>query len=284
MDVLVATRERLRTLDDRTLHDGPIDALAVGPDGWWALSGHTVLHDGREVGALEGPDPVCIAPVEGGALVGTEEARLFRIRDTGIAPVPSFDEAPGREEWYTPWGGPPSTRTIATAGGAIYVSVHVGGILRSEDGGASWTPTGIDIDADVHQVRAAPDGRLLAAAAVGLAVSEDGGDTWTVHAEGLHSTYARAVAAAGDGILLTACDGPQGGRSIVYRWTLGAGFEPVLDDGFEGNIDTGLLDAHGDTAVVATPDGGVYLSSGAGRTWERVAEVPSVAGVALAGP
>lgn len=282
MDVLVGTRERLRTLDGRTLHDGPIDALAPGPDGWWTVSGHTVLHDGREIGSLDGPDPVCIAPIEGGALVGTEEAHLVLVREGAIEPAASFDEAPGREKWYTPWGGPPSTWTIDTGGGVIYVNVHVGGILRSEDGGASWTPTGMDIDADVHQVRAAPDGRLLAAAAVGLAISEDAGATWTFHDEGLHSTYSRAVAASGDGILLTACDGPHGGRSVVYRWMPGAGFEPVLDEDLEDNIDAPCLATHNDTAVVAAPDGRIYLSSDAGRTWELGAEVPSVTAVALA--
>ena len=52
---------------------------------------------------------------------------------------------------------------------ALLANVHVGGIPRSGNGGASWAPT-IDPDADVHQVRAAPTDRslVLAAAAVGL--------------------------------------------------------------------------------------------------------------------
>jgi len=64
--------------------------------------------------------------------------------------------------------------------------VHVGGILRTEDRGETWTPT-IDIDADVHQVRAHPDRPelVLASAAIGLCRSDDAGLTWRVLAENL---------------------------------------------------------------------------------------------------
>jgi len=63
----------------------------------------------------------------------------------------------------------------------LLANVHVGGIPRSVDGGVTWQPT-IDIDSDVHEVRAHPKrrGTVVAAAAVGLCTSSDGGATWTV--------------------------------------------------------------------------------------------------------
>ena len=73
------------------------------------------------------------------ALVGTAEAHLLRVVPPGTEMVGSFEEAEGRDGWYTPWGGPPDTRSVAVADdGALYVNVHVGGIVRSRDGGDTW--------------------------------------------------------------------------------------------------------------------------------------------------
>jgi hypothetical protein len=98
--------------------------------------------------------------------------------------------------------GPPlGIRSIAaTADGAVLLAnVHVGGVPRSTDGGATWQPT-IAIDSDVHEVRAHPHrpGVVMAAAAIGLCTSRDGGVTWNVEQEGLHAAYCSAVAFAGD--------------------------------------------------------------------------------------
>jgi hypothetical protein len=62
--------------------------------------------------------------------------------------------------------------------------VHVGGIPRSTDGGATWQPT-IDIDNDVHEVRAHPrrPDIVMAATAIGLCTSRDRGLTWEVMTE-----------------------------------------------------------------------------------------------------
>src|SRR5207249_3911316 len=101
----------------------------------------------------------CVAPTRDGVLVGTEQARLFRLTGAGLAPMPSFETVEGRDAWYTPWGDPADVRSIAVAlDGAIHVNVHVGGVARSRDGGTSWAPT-VDIESDVHQVLAHPTRR-----------------------------------------------------------------------------------------------------------------------------
>jgi hypothetical protein len=167
--------------------------------------------------------------------------------------------------------------------GRIHANVHVGGIPRSTDGGANWEPT-IDIDADVHQVVAHPSRPdvVLAASAVGLALSEDGGASWRIERDGLRSTYSRAVAVAGDPILVTASDGHRGGHAAIYRTTLGPspGLEKCtegLPEWFDGNIDTGWLAASGSTVVFATSDGRVFVSDDAGAKWRQAASgVPRV--------
>ena len=181
-----------------------------------------------------------------------------------------FERAPGRGDWFTPWGGPPAVRTIAAgAEGELYVNVHVGGILRSDDEGASWRPT-IDIRSDVHQVLAVPGrpGLVLAATGVGTATSEDGGASWSFAHGGLAGRYCRAVALAGDTVLLSASAGPRGGEAAVYRRPLGAdGPFQRCTDGFERNIDTGCLAADGELAAFGTEDGRVFVSRDAGASW-----------------
>lgn len=104
----------------------------------------------------------------------------------------------------------------------LLANVHVGGIPRSVDGGATWQPT-IEIDSDVHEVRAHPNrpGMVAAAAAIGLCTSSDGGATWEVEQRGLHALHCSAVAFAGDDILVSAAADPFAprARSIDGTWT-----------------------------------------------------------------
>jgi hypothetical protein len=281
--------------------DLAVSALAVGAGGArWALAdGTDVLrsNDGgpwMRVAGSEGVELTCLLPVEGRLLVGAEEARLLELEDLvaggPLERVRSFDQAPGREHWYTPWGGPPAVRSMARDwAGRLHVNVHVGGIPRSTDGGVTWEPT-IDIDADVHQVLAHPrlPDLVLAATARGLGRSDDGGDLWTEHADGLYAPYSRAVAVAGETVLVSASEGPSGRRAAVYRAPLEAGgaFERCrtgLPEWFDANIDTGCLAAEGETVAFGTAAGSLFVSGDAGATWvERATGLPTVRAVALA--
>lgn len=258
------------------------EITAVAPEGWelWAiLDGVQVWHTAAldwwfHVGTLEGLRGNCLADTRAGLIVGAAEARLFRVAGEGLEPVVAFDEVQGRAEWFTPWGGPPDTRSISEDGDAVYVNVHVGGIVRSRDHGATWVPT-IDIHSDVHRV-CTGKGRVFAASGRGLEMSEDQGDSWTIRDEGLHATYCRGVAVCGDDLLLSASSGPRGGRSAIYRGRLeGGAFERCregLPAWFEANIDSYCLDAlpGGELAAIGTDDGRVFASLNQGGSWSMV--------------
>jgi hypothetical protein len=291
--VLVATADGLHELGDgavpgRVHHPGRVvTTVAEWEKQLWAIVDrsevwHTAEVDGwNQLGDLGHYQGTCLAFMKDDVLVGSSEARLFRVVGQGLEPVSAFDRAEGRSTWYTPWGGPPDTRSISEWDEAVYVNVHVGGILRTEDGGKTWTPT-IDIDTDVHQVTTA-EGLVLAASARGLAMSTDHGGAWTFRSEGLEAPYSRAVTVCGDAVLVSASRGPRGGRAAVYRGALGGGglerCRTGLPEWFDDNIDSYCLDAHPDRPFVAlgTSDGRVFASEDAGRSWAEFASgLPSV--------
>ncbi|MBI3974947.1 MAG: hypothetical protein HY334_00985, partial [Armatimonadetes bacterium] len=187
----------LRASERHTLAGQPVTALAVRDAVAWAIlngreirrsEGNTAWH---VVAQVEARKANCLLPTDSGLFVGTSEAHLLRLRDGGLESVNSFDRIEGRDEWFTPWGGPPATRSLSAGPtGTLYANIHVGRVARSTDGGSTWRPT-MDIGADVHQVLAHPaDAALvLAASAVGLGISSDGGATWTFRRAGLHATY-----------------------------------------------------------------------------------------------
>lgn len=257
------------------------DVTAVHGLGWAVLDGREVVHceHGRWVpyGTLpEGVRATCLGVGPHGVFVGTMGASLLRRDDEGFAPVPAFEAAPGRDEWYTPWGGPADTRSLAVADdGTLFVNVHVGGILRSEDGGDTWEPT-IDLHVDVHQVVPVPGtSDVVAAAGTGFATSRDDGRTWVLDDHGLHASYLRAVAVAGDSVVVSASRGPDGQDPALYRRPLAGGAFERIGDGLpevEGNVDSGWVVADGDLVAVVLPDGSVHRSVDGGRRFEPVAE------------
>jgi len=280
---LIATAAGLHDLDGPAGLDGrSLVALAPDSEVVWAAdrSGRISRAENggwQEVASLQDPAPRCLLPTDDGLLIGTSHARLFRVVRDAVEPVEAFDHAPGREGWYTPWGGPPDTRSLALGStGTVYANVHVGGILRSAaDGG--WEPT-IDVDTDVHQVIAgSAPAVVLAATAYGVARSDDGGDSWDITDEGLNGSYCRAVAVAGDTLLVSASTGPFTRQAALYRRPLDGGgpFERCgggLPEWFPSNIDTACLAADEQRVIMGTAEGEVWASQDGGGTWERAAD------------
>jgi hypothetical protein len=297
--VLAGTAHALLSFDTeggkrRTQLEGH-DVGALAPESWqklWAVVDGQEIWRSDEIGgdwkriksladlSEAGLHAKCLADTrandDGGILIGTSRAHLVRLERDVLEPLESFDRAPGRDRWYTPWGGPPDVRSISENRDAVFVNVHVGGVLRSRDGGATWQAT-IDINADVHRV-ATGSGRVYAAGARGLSISHDGGGDWRLSARGLHAGYCRSVAVCGEAVLLSASDGPGGGRAALYRTDLDAKtFERCRDglpEWFEGNIDSLCLDAlpDGSLSAFGSDSGDVFISKDEGSSWSPLAE------------
>jgi photosystem II stability/assembly factor-like uncharacterized protein len=221
--------------------------------------------------------------------VGTDDARVLRVSANGeLEQLRGFDKVPGRDTWYAGSAvingqrvGPPlgiRSMTATPDGAVLLANVHVGGIPRSTDGGATWHPT-IAVDSDVHEVRAHPTrpGVMMAAAAIGLCTSRDTGLTWTVEQEGMHAAHCSAVAFAGDDVLVSASVDPFAAQGAVYRRPVdGDGPLVAVAGGFpawtDGKVDTGCIATHGPAVAIADRKGNLYVSADTGRSWSRQAD------------
>jgi hypothetical protein len=300
--VLVGTVDGLFVLDaegdPRRVAPGRVRALATSrASTTWALldDGGLLRHAGDDdwspVPVRVDADPTTILATAGGVVLGTANARLWRVEETGTAALAGFDDVAGRDTWHAVGSAVPYVRSLtATADGhALLASVHVGGIPRSTDDGATWEPT-IDVDDDVHEVRAHPGdpSTVAAAAAVGLAESHDGGASWSVAPRnGLHATYLRAVAFTDDAVVVGASDGPFGQHAALYRRPLRGGAFERCDGGLPtwlpALVDTGALAAHGPRVVAGAGDT-VFASDDGAKTWRVGASgLPPVRAVAVTG-
>ena len=298
MSVRVGTADGLFTLDGSTERQVEGHSVTALGHGWAIFDGETVVHetdDGwRQAMTVRSPERSL--GVHGALLARPDDAivgwgaSLTRVFRKGrFEPIPGFESVAGRDDWHAVGSRQPYVRSLtATAAGVLLANVHVGGIPRSADDGATWQPT-IDVDADVHQVRAHPQRPelVLAAAAVGLCRSDDAGATWTVTTDGLHASYCRAVATAGDVLFVSASTGPFSEQAALYRRAIdGGGPLERCTDGLPEwqprNIDTACLDTDGTRVAFGSADGVVYGSEDAGRTWRVLSDgLPPVSAVTI---
>jgi len=231
--------------------------------------------------------------------VGADDALILRVSEAGeIEQLRGFEGVAGRDKWYAGAAlingkliGPPlgvRSITATSDGKALLANVHVGGIPRSVDRGATWQPT-IDIDSDVHEVRAHPSrpGIVAAATAIGLCASSDGGVTWEVEQRGLHASHCSAVAFAGDDILVAAAADPFAPQGAVYRRGVDerCPLVPVtggLPAWLDGIADTGCIAANGSVVAVADTNGNLHVSADNGRAWScRADGIPTPSSILI---
>ena len=244
-------------------------------------------------------DLACCVAIGDAIYVGTDDARVLHIAGDGaLEPLRGFDTVAGRDTWYAGsavingqrMGPPLGIRSITATpdGSVLLANVHVGGIPRSTDGGLTWQPT-IDIDNDVHEVRAHPNRPriVIAAAATGLCISRDSGASWEIERDGLHASYCSAVTFVGDDILVSASADHFAPHGAVYRRRLdGDGPLVAIGEGMpawtDGIVDTGCIAASGSAAALADQKGNVYASVDTGRSWSRRASgIPPPSGVLI---
>ena len=218
--------------------------------------------------------------------------------DGGLEQLRGFDAVAGRETWSAGstiingqrMGPPLGIRSItATADGAVILAnVHVGGVPRSADGGATWQPT-IDVDSDVHEVRAHPNrpGVVMAPPRSGPVPVATMGRPGTLSRRACMPRIAPAVAFAGDDVFVSASADHFAPQGAVYRRRVD-GHDPLVAVGgglpawTDGIVDTGCIATCASTAAVADRSGNLYVSADSGRRWSRQASgLPPPSGVLI---
>jgi hypothetical protein len=287
----LATAAGLRTLgrgEEDPLGGYDTTTLVRGDGALWALTRNRRIWriaggEAKQLARVDGAIAWCLLWHAGALWVGTDDAGLLRLEGDRLARVAGFDRAPGRESWQQPVNRPATTWTLASDGTRLYVNVHVGGILRSDDGGESFTPT-LDLEEDVHEVAVGAGGRLWAATGEkALAESRDHGASWTHHVEGLHAPYLSCAVPTDAGVLVVASSGYASPNDAAYCFD-GRGFARCegLPDQFGGFLGARQLAARGRLAAVADAAGRLHLSEDGGRSFSVAAEgLPAVRAIVI---
>jgi photosystem II stability/assembly factor-like uncharacterized protein len=223
------------------------------------------------------PDP--LRP--GAILCGTEPARLYRGEDDGRAwtEFAGIRAIPAHTEWYLPYspraGAVRNVHVPPRSRDRLLASVEVGGLLQSQDAGATWSISPIGPNDDIHQVTGHPTDPDLLWASLGyaalrsrrrsrgeprlggLARSRDGGASWNV----LHTSYTRsAIVPPAQPQAILAGPAPEVGRQgrIEVSTDAGESWEPAA-----GGIDVPMHDMV--ELFVTAPDGSIYAVCSGGR-------------------
>jgi photosystem II stability/assembly factor-like uncharacterized protein len=231
---------------------------------------------------------VAVSAADGAVYAGCEPSMLFVSRDRGEswAELASLREIPSAPTWSfppRPWTS--HVRWIAPSPhdpGLLLVGIELGGVMRSEDGGATWSDHRPGAYTDCHSLAWHPtaSGRVYEAAGQGAALSVDGGATWEAADAGRDRHYIWAVAvdpADPDRWLVSASTGPfaahgrGSAQAAIYRRRGTGPWEP-LAGGLPQPLDAmpyTLAFADG-LVVTGLADGTVYESPDAGDSWRRV--------------
>lgn len=216
---------------------------------------------------------VAVSAADGVVYAGTEPSRLFRSADSGESwdELVALQEIPSRPDWSfppRPWTS--HVRWIAPdphAADVILVGIELGGLMRTEDGGHSFSDHRQEAARDVHSLMWHPSvsGRAYEAGGDGVAWSRDAGRSWARADAGRDRRYAWAVAvdsADPDRWFVSAAPGPfeaHGSRpsnSAIYRWEGDGPWQAIL----------GPLDSH--VYALATHNGKLFAGLGNGTLLE----------------
>jgi hypothetical protein len=229
---------------------------------------------------------VAVSPADGAVYVGTEPSRLFRSRDRGESweELVALQEIPSKPDWSfppRPWTS--HVRWIAPSPHdpeVVLVGIELGGLMRTEDGGASFTDHRPQAARDVHCLTWHPSarGRAYEAGGDGAAWSRDGGRTWERADAGRNRRYAWALAvdpADPDRWFVSAAPGPYQAHgsgpsdSAIYRWVAPGPWEAV-----KGPLDShvyALATCHG-RLFAGLGDGTLLQSEDGGDSWSDLGE------------
>jgi hypothetical protein len=302
VSVFVCTGERLVRLDgngaETVLDGGGVQCVAVA--GLRVLAGTrgrgAFLSDdgGTSWAPVPLPEPdvfsVAIGAADGALFAGTEPSRLFVSRGGPWEELEALQAIPSRERWsFPPRPWTHHVRWIAPDprhAERLLVGIELGGVMYSDDGGASFSDHRPGARRDAHQLAWHPsaEGRAYQAAGDGAAWSHDGGRTFEAADGGRAEGYCWALAVDPDDPerwYVSAATGPSaahGGaraRGRLYRWDGTWRALPLPEDSMPYALATS------DGALIAgLADGRLLRSTDRGERWDPIGSIDAV--VALA--
>jgi len=226
---------------------------------------------------------------------GTEPSRLFVLRDGGAwSELEALQDIPSRDQWSFPprpwthhvrWIAPDPHRAER-----LLVGIELGGLMYTDDGGASFTDHRPGAKRDAHNIAWHPtaEGRAYQAAGDGAAWSRDGGQIWEGVDSGRDLRYCWALAVDPEDPecwYVSAASGPgaahsgQDARGGLYRWE-GGGWRRLELPG--DSMPYALAVTDGDV-ISGMADGRLLRSGDQGASWEETGvRVGSITAIAAA--
>jgi hypothetical protein len=222
---------------------------------------------------------VAISDADGALYAGTEPSRLFVSRDgRNWRELQALQKIPSRDRWSFPprpwthhvrWIAPDPHRADR-----LLVGIELGGLMYSDDAGASFSDRRPGAKRDVHNLAWHPHLRERAyqSAGDGAAWSRDGGLSWEALDAGRDLGYCWALAvdpSDPETWYVSAASGPRaahsgaGARGRLYQWSDSAWKQlPLPDDSMPY-----ALAAADDELIAAMADGRIITSGDRGQSW-----------------
>jgi photosystem II stability/assembly factor-like uncharacterized protein len=236
---------------------------------------------------------VAIGP-DGALYAGTEPSRVFVARDgRAWAELEALQDIPSRPRWsFPPRPWTHHVRWIApdpNDAGRLLVGIELGGVMASEDGGATFSDHRPGAKRDAHCLawHQAAEGRAYQAAGDGAAHSRDGGRTWQAADAGRDLPYCWALAVDPDDPArwyVSAASGPgaahrgRDARGRLYRTGEDGRWEPLAPPSDAMPYALAAVDG---ALLAGMSDGRLFASPDRGASWAEV-DLPERDGAILA--